>query len=174
MRFVKASLISICIVLMVSGCHSESNPSYSALHNVPQSQLNILKSAIKKSGLKGLELPTKIPFSIEDVRIAQGENLYHHMDIYMGGGKPLEVLEESAAGVANNATLLSTTGNEANTALSDGTKAYFSNNGSVSQLGWIKNGILYDLASSKSGAKRSMNEPDLSEAELIQIAGSFE
>lgn len=169
MHFIEISLISICTVIMVSGCSSQSHPNYSALQNVPKSQIDALKSAIKKSDLNNLELPTKVPFPIQDARIAHGENLNHNIDIYMGGGKPLQVLQESAGAVGSNSTLSSITGNESNTKLSDGTKAYFSNNGSVTQLLWIKNGILYHLASSKAGANSSTDKP-----ELVKIAGSFE
>ncbi|GMA64950.1 hypothetical protein NZD89_06080 [Alicyclobacillus fastidiosus] len=173
MRFIQLSLISVLTVLMVSGCSSQSHPNYSALKNVPKSQMDALKSAIKKSGLKNLELPTKVPFPLQDARIAHGENLNHNIDIFMGGGKQLEALEESAASVDANATLASVSGVICNTKLADGTKAYFSNNGSVTQLLWIKNGIFYDIPSSRAGANLAESKPDLSKSQLSGIANSF-
>jgi hypothetical protein len=174
MRFIQVSLVSVCTVLMLFGCSSPSHPNYAALKNVPKSQMNVLKNAVKKSGLKNLELPTKVPFPLQDAKIAHGENLNHHIEIYMGGGKPIETIEESAAFVDDNATLASVSNVTSNTKLDDGTKAYFSNNGYVTALSWIKNGILYAIVSSKEGATLSESKPDLSKSQLIDIANSFD
>lgn len=97
--------------------------------------------------------------------VPNGAIIGHHISVFLGDSSET-ISIDAAQGSSNSSVQMS---HERNTHLSDGTKASYGNNGAVSKLTWVINGVLYRLGSSKNG-----NLPDLTEKQLILVAESFQ
>jgi hypothetical protein len=168
----KAILAALGLILLVSGCATP--PNYSIFKNVSASKLNAIKKVVKEESIRNLDFPTELPYEVTFAGMpkpAINPALKHYIEYTIGSKQRyLDVQAQSVPKTLTYPSDVAPLMNQVVVKLSDGTKALYGNNGAVSQLIFIKNGVEYTLASGRGGPT---SRPDLSKQNLIKVANSF-